>query len=204
MNPGTAPCSSPTAEYIGRSPSRTRPVAADSAAGGRRPLSGSYAALLTPFVRTWGLWRGSARSRPPGCASAYGFAVVVTRLAQSVEEREAIQRFRYDVYVEELHRYGQRADHGQRMLVDEEDEWSWLLYTTDGEDILATTRITWGGHGFSERQIEQYRLTPFLAELPHEVLSVGERVMVRPGQRGSEVTGQLFASTQPIQHDQVY
>ena len=127
--------------------------------------------------------------------------MIVTRLAGSEEEREAIQRFRYDVYVDELQRYGQRADHGQRMLVDEEDERSWLLYAADGEDILATTRITWGGHGFSERQIEQYRLTPFLDELPHEVLSVGERVMVRPGQRGSEVTGQLFAATQPIQHD---
>lgn len=127
--------------------------------------------------------------------------MIVTRLAESAGERAAIQQFRYDVYVDELHRYGQRADHGQRMLVDAEDERSWLLYTTDGEDILASTRITWGGQGFSDRQIEQYRLTPFLNELPHEVLSVGERVMVRPGQRGSEVTGQLFAATQPIQRD---
>ena len=75
--------------------------------------------------------------------------MIVTRLAESAEEREAIQQFRYEVYVDELHRYGRRADHGQRMLIDEEDEWSWLLYTADGEDILASTRITSGGHGFS-------------------------------------------------------
>lgn len=136
-----------------------------------------------------------------GRVPAYGSAVAITRLAESAEERTAIQRFRYDVYVDELHRYGRRADHAERMLVDDEDEWSWLLYIAEGEDILASTRITWGGHGFSERQIDQYRLAPFLEELPHGVLAVGERVMVRADKRGSELAGQLRAAIQPIQRE---
>ena len=32
-------------------------------------------------------------------------------LAQTEEEKQAIYRFRYDVYVEEMGRYGSAADH---------------------------------------------------------------------------------------------
>jgi hypothetical protein len=127
--------------------------------------------------------------------------MTVIRVAETAAEREAVQRFRYDVYVDELHRYGARADHDRRMLVDVEDDRSWLFYAVDGVDLVASTRITWGGHGFSDRQIDQYQLAPFLAELPHETISVGERVTVRPDQRGSEVTGQLMAATTPIQRE---
>ena len=34
---------------------------------------------------------------------------------------------------------------------------------------MAATRMTWGGDGFSNRQIDQYQLDPFLAEIPAEI-----------------------------------
>jgi hypothetical protein len=83
---------------------------------------------------------------------------IETRLATSAEEIKAVERFRYEIYVEELHRYGGRADHDHRRLTDPEDEASWVWYATDGNEILASVRITWGVHGFSARQIDQYRL----------------------------------------------
>ncbi len=43
-------------------------------------------------------------------------------LAESAEEKEAVYRFRYSVYVEEMGRYQQSADHAGRRLVEPEDE----------------------------------------------------------------------------------
>ena len=37
-------------------------------------------------------------------------------------EREQVFRFRYDVYVEEMDRYGDIADHANRQLVEVDDE----------------------------------------------------------------------------------
>jgi hypothetical protein len=53
--------------------------------------------------------------------------------------------------------------------------------------------MTWGGDGFSDRQIDQFQLAPFLAELPAEVIGVGERNTVLPSHRGSGVMDQLMA-----------
>ncbi len=53
--------------------------------------------------------------------------------------------------------------------------------------------MTWGHDGFSSRQIEQYQLGPFLAELALEIMGVGERNTVLPAYRGTGVLDQLFA-----------
>lgn len=119
------------------------------------------------------------------------------RLATTDDEREAVYRFRYDVYVEELGRYGARADHERRRLADPEDERSWIFYASAGGEVVASFRITWGGDGFSERQIEQYQLAPFLAELPPEVLAVGERTMIAPRWRGADLMTVLGELSEP-------
>lgn len=113
------------------------------------------------------------------------------RIATTGEEREAVFRHRYDVYVEELGRYLERADHVGRRLVDPEDEHSELLFATDGTNVVASLRTTWGGDGFSERQIEEYSPQPFLDELRAEVLNVGERTMISPAWRGTGVFADL-------------
>ena len=43
-------------------------------------------------------------------------------LAETEEEKEAVFRFRYDVYVEEMGRYGAVADHEHRLLFEPEDD----------------------------------------------------------------------------------
>lgn len=118
-------------------------------------------------------------------------------IATTDEEREAVYRFRYEVYVEEMGRYRNTADHARRMLVDEEDERSWNFYAWDGERVVASNRLTWGPHGFSARQIEQYRLEPFLAELPASALVVGERTMVAADYRGTDLAFE-FSNNMPL------
>src|SRR5437016_839227 len=113
--------------------------------------------------------------------------MIEIRIAGTPEEKEAAYRFRYSVYVEEMGRYQSTADHDNKRLSDPEDEHSWIIYAHDGTNVVGSLRITWGRHGFSPRQIEQYGLRPFVDELPAEVLAVGERTMISPTWRGGDL-----------------
>lgn len=115
-------------------------------------------------------------------------------LAEAPDEIIGVQNLRYEVYVEELGRYGDKADHERRLLIEPEDAYSWMVYARDGDTYLATGRLTWGGNpeGFSARQLEQYRLQPFLDEMPGALLAVGERLMVRPEFRGTPLLPEML------------
>lgn len=119
-------------------------------------------------------------------------------MATTPEEVEGLQRLRYEVYVEELGRYRAAADHGRRLLVEPEDAGSWLFYGRDGGEVVASTRITWGGAGFSSRQVDQYELQPWLEELPAELLAVGERTTVRASHRGTRAVDEVLAASAPV------
>jgi hypothetical protein len=114
-------------------------------------------------------------------------------LAETQSEREAVYRLRYDVYVEEMGRYGGVADHERRMLYEDVDAQSRISYVEIDGDFVATARLTWGGDGpLPQRMIDQYQLAPFLAELPASAIAVGERAMVRPHLRGTDLLLKLM------------
>jgi hypothetical protein len=114
-------------------------------------------------------------------------------LAETQSEREAVYRLRYDVYVEEMGRYRGVADHERRMLYEDVDEQSRISYVEIDGDFVATARLTWGGDGpLPQRMIDQYQLAPFLAELPASAIAVGERAMVRPHLRGTDLLLKLM------------
>jgi hypothetical protein len=113
-------------------------------------------------------------------------------LAETEEEKREVYRFRYEVYVEEMGRYRGTADHQNRWLVEPEDEYSRIFYARQDGRVVACSRLTWGGDApFSRRQIEQYDLEPFLAEVPVEAIAVGERAMVVKHLRGTDIYQQL-------------
>ena len=127
-------------------------------------------------------------------------------IAETEEERRAVYRLRYDVYVEEMGRYQGVADHKQRMLYEDCDAQSRISYAAIDGEVVATARLTWGGDGpLPQRMIDQYGLTPFLAELPASAIAVGERAMVRPHLRGTDLllklmgAGMRFANENRIQ-----
>lgn len=111
--------------------------------------------------------------------------------AQSEQDREELFRFRYGVYVEELGRYRQTANHRAQQLVEPEDAKSILYGAREDGQVVGTSRLTLGADGFSSRQIDQYSLGPFLSELPARLMAVGERLMVAPQQRGWSVASEL-------------
>ncbi len=123
--------------------------------------------------------------------------------AATAGEIEAVQRLRYTVYVEEMKRYDDVSGGEDGRFAEPEDEHSWICYARDGSEVVAATRMTWGGDGFSDRQIDQYQLAAFLAELPAEVMGVGERNTVLPSHRGTGVLDQLltYSSAATNVHD---
>jgi CRP-like cAMP-binding protein len=123
--------------------------------------------------------------------------------ATTPEEIAAVQRLRYAVYVEEMDRYHDVDGASDGRFAEPEDDYSWVWYARDGDTVIAATRTTWGGDGFSDRQIEQFQLAPFLAELPPEALAVGERNTLLPAYRGTGVMEQLFAHSGTLvpEHD---
>ena len=125
------------------------------------------------------------------------------RLAETEAEKRAVYRLRYDVYVEEMGRYRGIADHDNRLLVEPEDETGRIFYyATEEGEVVGTLRISWGGDGaFSQRQIEQYALAPFLAEVPADRISVGERGMVVPRLRGGDVLPKMGIETLHFAND---
>jgi len=113
--------------------------------------------------------------------------------AESDEDKEAVYRFRYSVYVEEMGRYQGSADHAGKRLVEPDDEHSWMFYARDDDGaVVGTARLSWGGNGFTDRQIDEYGLAPFLAELPPEHVALGERVMVKSDLRGTGLVEEVL------------
>ena len=123
--------------------------------------------------------------------------------ATTPEEIAAVQRLRHAVYVEEMDRYHDVSGEAEGRFAEPEDDHSWLFYARDGDEVVAATRMTWGGDGFSDRQVEQYQLAPFLAELPAEIMAIGERNTVLPAYRGSGVLDELLmlCGTEMSAHD---
>ncbi|MCH7790627.1 MAG: GNAT family N-acetyltransferase, partial [Acidobacteria bacterium] len=113
-----------------------------------------------------------------------------------------IHELRYTVLVEEMGKYHDRADHEARILVDEEDARSWHTVALDDDgNIAAANRMTWGGAGFSSRQIEQYDLQPWIEAGLERTICVGERTMVAPAHRGGSSVHQLMMDPQTFLDD---
>lgn len=115
--------------------------------------------------------------------------------AESEEERNAVFRLRYQVYYEELGRYGDVADHENKLLVEDIDHDSRLYYAVMDGKPVAGMRQTWGGDApFSRRHLDQYQLEPFLERTPPDELLIGERLHVLPEYRGTDVLFRMFTT----------
>ncbi|HVN84355.1 MAG TPA: cyclic nucleotide-binding domain-containing protein [Candidatus Binatia bacterium] len=117
-------------------------------------------------------------------------------MAETEEEKRAVYRFRYRIYVEEMGKYHSVADHQQRLFYEPVDAQSRIFYATENGEVVATARSTWGGDApLPQRMIEQYQLAPFLSEVPQSAISVGERGMVVPRLRGTDLFLRLIGES---------
>ena len=114
--------------------------------------------------------------------------------AETAAEREAIYRFRYQIYIEEL-KYNYEADHERKWLRQpaDDEEGTTLLYTGRPDDITSTVRVrAWKpGHVppavFAMTSMERF---PGIEKLG--VSHIG-RMMIRRSLRGKLVLPSLLA-----------
>jgi hypothetical protein len=122
--------------------------------------------------------------------------------ATSTDEREAIYRQRYGIYVEEMGRYGPIADHEHRWLVEDIDDVSRLFYAVRDGELVGSIRLTLGADGgLTPALIEKYSLGPFLDEVPADDIIIGERFMVNEALRGTDVLFQMFTTYMQLVND---
>lgn len=108
-------------------------------------------------------------------------------IADSEDEREAVFRFRYSVYVEELGRKLGNADHGRRSVHDDEDDrpYTILLYTADDEGSLTgTIRVRhWRPGEIPDKDWSTFSMERFDGLSGLGTAEVG-RLMIKPDRRG--------------------
>ena len=114
--------------------------------------------------------------------------------AETAAEREAIYRFRYQIYIEEL-KYNYEADHERKWLKQAEDEqpWTTLLYTGSPDNISSTVRVQAWKPG--EVPPAVFALTSMERFPGIEALGVSHigRMMIRRSLRGKLVLPSLLA-----------
>jgi CRP-like cAMP-binding protein len=117
--------------------------------------------------------------------------LVVTRAA-SEDERQAVYRFRYDVYVREMGKVDlAEADHGRRTVRDGLDDGAVLYVARQGGasgrpgPILGTLRTVHGRDAIP-RAVHALEEFDHFSAFPPEAFSFTGRLMVAPGGRGGQ------------------
>jgi predicted GNAT family N-acyltransferase len=121
--------------------------------------------------------------RAPGLADA----MLSVRVAESEHEREAVFRFRYSVYVEELRRGVAAIDERRQWIRDPEDDdpRTLLLYTTAGDgEVTGTARLrAWPAGAVPDDVAQRFALGSFAGIDALGAAELG-RVMLRSDLRG--------------------
>ena len=116
----------------------------------------------------------------------------VIKLAQTDAEREAVYRFRYQVYVDEMGKRLGYADHQLKVLTDEFDETADLFMVELDGEVIATARLNHADTtDVGEYWSNVYKLERW-SEFPQETLSISSRLMVAEEWRGSAILGGLL------------
>ena len=110
----------------------------------------------------------------------------IVHRAQTPAEREAIYRFRYEVYFQEFGRLLGKPDHERRWVRDADDELSTttLLYTGTPERITSTVRLRhWAPGQVPHHDVEELSMDRIPALESRHTAEIG-RLMVRSSRRG--------------------
>lgn len=117
--------------------------------------------------------------------------------ATTREEREAVYRFRYQVYVEEFGRELGSPDHGRRWVTDADDDkdTTTILYTGSVDKITGTVRVRhWRAGEVPHHDFEELSMDRFPDIDERNTAEIG-RLMVRPSMRGKVIVASLVRAS---------
>ena len=113
--------------------------------------------------------------------------------ASSKEARETIFRFRYEVYIDELHKFHLAADHFNKKMEDESDDFSTLYYAENEQGITATVRLQNGMNGnFAKKENEFFSIPVFEKYIHQNQIGITDRLMVKKEYRRSFLTHEIM------------
>lgn len=105
-------------------------------------------------------------------------------------ELEAIYRFRYTIYVEEMSRKQKDADHVAKTISDSLDRTGFVYGAWDGNEVIGTVRTNDLSNSDIGDYFDLYRLDS-LSETDLERTSITTRLMVAPKYRGTSLAMRL-------------
>lgn len=116
---------------------------------------------------------------------------IEVREAVTAEERELVYRFRYKLYVEEMKRLQQYADHDKKEICEPLDRSGHVLAAYgDGDQLIGTVRLNVGADEHFGIYTDLYQLRKFIPFFPRHV-SITTKLMVVASYRRSRLACQL-------------
>jgi len=112
----------------------------------------------------------------------------------SAADLEEVYRFRYRVYVDELHKPLPSADHERRVVTDELDDHARVLVAVDDSvgTIVGTVRTLFGARNpLPDEILDRLHLRPMVDALGMERITHSGTFMVDPAYRGLTIASQL-------------
>ena len=120
-------------------------------------------------------------------------------LAKSEEEKLKIYQLRYEIYIDELKRNQEFADHAKKTIQEPWDETAHLLYVKDEDAIVGTLRINRKLDGPLEYE-ELYDLEKFAPYFPNSV-SMTTKLLVKDKYRNSMAASLLCMSAYDLHRE---
>lgn len=112
------------------------------------------------------------------------------RLATSPEELEAVYRFRYAIYVEEMHRRQKYADHEAKQIYDPLDPGSYVFGAWADGELAGTLRTNFLRETDIGEYFEMYQLG-YLPETVQKHTQITTRLMIQPRFRNGTLAVRL-------------
>jgi predicted GNAT family N-acyltransferase len=114
------------------------------------------------------------------------------QVATTPEEKQAIYQFRYNIYIEEMRKCLQYANHTEKTLEDKLDKTAMLLYIKFEDEIIATVRKNLlSSSSLPENLSQVFAIHQFTAAFSTQTLSFSSRLMVAPRWRNSSILGMI-------------
>lgn len=119
----------------------------------------------------------------------------IIEVARSEEQRNAVYRFRYEVYVEELGKRPPCADHDRRTLREELDGTGVVFFAEQDGRVVATFRTNYLSDGPLPPNVDRaLAIDQFLEGFPRSSLCFTSRLMVHPAFRRSALAWRMVAT----------
>ncbi|AIF51663.1 cyclic nucleotide-binding domain-containing protein [Pelosinus sp. UFO1] len=121
---------------------------------------------------------------------------IVIGIAATPEEKKEIYRLRYRIYAEEISYKLVSADHSNKLLYDELDEWGILLYAKIGTELIGTARMNVGRISDFPSELVQHflmdRFQKFYKKEDKQNFSFISKGMISPDYRSSRALNMLM------------